>query len=326
MASGSYSGSGRSRPCGSRPALARRRLTRPSRSRRRRGRTDARSGAGRRRSRCSRGRDRCRGRSWSGILRAGPDAFTAYREHAVRLSILFLDQSPISAGSTGPDALANTLDLARLADDLGYHRYWVAEHHGGPMLAGPAPEVLIGPIAAATTRIRVGSGGVMLPHYSPFKVAEAFSLLAGAVRRADRSRPRPRVGHRPARRRSRCSATGARRRPTTSRSSSPSCSATSDDAARRPPVRAPGRALPGRPDAPEPWLLGSSPQSAVWAAQLGLPYAFADFINRDAAGVAPLPRVFDPGPRLAAPVSRSPRGRRAPTPTRRRSGSPRPLA
>ena len=95
----------------------------------------------------------------------------------MRLSVL--DQSPISAGSTGRDALANSIDLARLADDLGYHRYWVAEHHGGPMLAGPAPEVLIGPLAAATQRIRVGSGGVMLPHYSPLKVAEAFSLLAG---------------------------------------------------------------------------------------------------------------------------------------------------
>src|ERR687895_1827465 len=95
----------------------------------------------------------------------------------MRLSIL--DQSPISAGSTGPEALANTLDLARLADELGYHRYWVAEHHGGAMLAGPAPEVLIGPIAAATERIRVGSGGVMLPHYSPLKVAESFSVLSG---------------------------------------------------------------------------------------------------------------------------------------------------
>jgi luciferase family oxidoreductase group 1 len=89
-----------------------------------------------------------------------------------------LDQSPIAEGSTGAEALHNTLDLARLADGLGYHRYWVAEHHGGPMLAGPSPEVLIGPIAAATETIRVGSGGVMLPHYSPLKVAESFSILA----------------------------------------------------------------------------------------------------------------------------------------------------
>src|SRR5204863_358952 len=62
---------------------------------------------------------------------------------------------------------------------LGYHRYWVAEHHAGAMLAGPSREVLIGPLATATERIRVGSGGVMLPHYSPFKVAESFSVLAG---------------------------------------------------------------------------------------------------------------------------------------------------
>src|SRR6476646_11583953 len=90
-----------------------------------------------------------------------------------------LDQSPIAEGSSGAQALRNTIDLARLCDELDYHRYWVAEHHGGPMLAGPSPEALIGPIASATERIRVGPGGVMLPHYSPFKVSETFSLLAG---------------------------------------------------------------------------------------------------------------------------------------------------
>src|SRR4051794_35397224 len=72
----------------------------------------------------------------------------------LRLSIL--DQSPVSEGSSHSQALRNTLDLARLADELGYHRYWLAEHHGGPMLAGPSPEALIGPVAAATSRIRVG--------------------------------------------------------------------------------------------------------------------------------------------------------------------------
>src|SRR3954464_16002772 len=95
----------------------------------------------------------------------------------MRLSVL--DQSPIPEGSTGADALANTLDLARHCEALGYRRYWLAEHHGGPSLAGPSPEALIGPVASATSRIRVGSGGVMLPHYSPFKVAETFSVLAG---------------------------------------------------------------------------------------------------------------------------------------------------
>src|SRR3712207_9384267 len=83
---------------------------------------------------------------------------------SLRLSVL--DQSPISEGSTGADALRNTLDLARLADGLGYHRYWVAEHHGGGMVAGPSPEVLIGPIASAKRRLRVGSGGGMLPQRS----------------------------------------------------------------------------------------------------------------------------------------------------------------
>src|SRR5580693_3098743 len=94
------------------------------------------------------------------------------------MKISVLDQSPISEGSTGADALRNTLDLARLADSLGYYRYWVAEHHGGPMLAGGSPEALIGPIATVTSEIRVGSGGVMLPHYSPLKVAETFTILA----------------------------------------------------------------------------------------------------------------------------------------------------
>jgi luciferase family oxidoreductase group 1 len=90
-----------------------------------------------------------------------------------------LDQSPIPAGSTEGDALRNSLELARLADRLGYHRYWLAEHHGTPGLACHSPEVMIGPVAAATSRIRVGSGGVMLPHYSPLKVAESFLMLSG---------------------------------------------------------------------------------------------------------------------------------------------------
>src|ERR1700684_310733 len=85
-----------------------------------------------------------------------------------------LGQVPISGGSPAARPLRTTIELATLADQLGYHRYWVAEHHGGPMLAGPSPEALIGPIAAATERICVGSGGVMLPHYSPLEVAETF--------------------------------------------------------------------------------------------------------------------------------------------------------
>src|SRR5271169_4351258 len=94
----------------------------------------------------------------------------------MRISVL--DQSPISDGFTGADALRNTIDLARLADKLGFARYWVAEHHGTPMLACASPEVLIAAIGSTTSKIRIGSGGVMLPHYSPLKVAETFSILS----------------------------------------------------------------------------------------------------------------------------------------------------
>ena len=94
-----------------------------------------------------------------------------------RLSVL--DQSPIAEGGTGAQALKNTIDLAQLAEELGYRRYWLAEHHGTPMLACAAPEILVTAVAAATSRIRVGTGGVMLSHYSPFKVAEVFSVIAG---------------------------------------------------------------------------------------------------------------------------------------------------
>src|ERR687888_72608 len=90
-----------------------------------------------------------------------------------------LDQSPVPEGATGGDALRNTIDLARLTEEVGFVRYWLAEHHATPSLAGTSPEVLIGPVAAATERIRVGSGGIMLPHYSPLKGAETFSVLSG---------------------------------------------------------------------------------------------------------------------------------------------------
>jgi len=201
------------------------------------------------------------------------------------LRVSVLDQSPVSAGATSADALRNSLDLARFADRLGYDRYWVAEHHGTSMLACASPEALIGPVGAVTSRIRVGAGGVMLPHYSPLKVAETFSMLSGlfpnridlglgraagtdpmtayALQR-DRRQPAPDdfpqqlaellgylhdtlpAGHRFARL----------------------------------------SHLPGSPARPTPWLLGSSAQSGVWAAEVGLPYAFADFINPNGAAIA----------------------------------------
>ena len=128
--------------------------------------------------------------------RRAPRAAPATVDHgSLRLSVL--DQSPIAEGSSGAQALHDTLDLARLADELGYHRYWVAEHHGGGSWPAPSPEVLIGPSPRRPGALRVGSGGVMLPHYSPLKVAESFSVLSGAVPRAHRPRPRPRGGHGP---------------------------------------------------------------------------------------------------------------------------------
>ena len=202
----------------------------------------------------------------------------------MRLSVL--DQSPIPEGSTGVDALRNTIDLAQLADRLGYHRYWVAEHHGGPMLAGAAPEVLIGPIASATKDIRVGSGGVMLPHYSPFKVAEVFSILAGLFPgRIDLGIGRA-AGTDPL-------TTYALQRDR--RQASPDdfpdqlaelLAYLEDDLPDEHPFWRLSKSLPGRPEIPERWLLGSSAQSAIWAAEIGLSYAFADFIYPGGAALA----------------------------------------
>src|SRR5437588_6983702 len=197
----------------------------------------------------------------------------------MRLSVL--DQSPIPQGSTGADALHNTLDLAALADELGYHRYWVAEHHGGPMLASASPEALIGPIAAATNGIRVGSGGVMLPHYSPLKVAETFTVLAAlfpgridlGIGRAAGTDPMTTFALQRDRRQA---------APDDFPQQLAELLAYFDDSLPTDhPFHRLASVLPGRPELPTPWLLGSSMQSAIWAAQLNLPYAFADFINSD---------------------------------------------
>jgi luciferase family oxidoreductase group 1 len=219
------------------------------------------------------------------------------------LRLSALDQSPISEGATGADALRHSIDLAQLCDRLGYRRYWVAEHHGTPMLASPSPEALIGPIAASTERIRVGSGGVMLPHYSPLKVAETFSMFAGLFGdRIDLA-----VGRAPGSDQKTAYALQRDRR-----------HAAPDDfpeqllellafLENRLQPDHPYRYLadlPGRPYRPVPWLLGSSPQSAVWAGQLGLPYAFADFINPEGAAIAErYRREFTPSERLEKPCT-----------------------
>jgi len=212
-----------------------------------------------------------------------------------------LDQSPISEGSTGGRALRNSIDLARLAESLGYHRYWIAEHHATPMLASPSPEALIGPIATLTSTMRIGSGGVMLPHYSPLKVAETFSMLAGlfpgridlGVGRAAGTDPLTTFALQRDRRQ------GA---PDDFPEQLLELRGYLEDSlpADHPFTRV--AKLPGKPETPEIWLLGSSPQSAIWAGELGMPYAFADFINSEGAHIAELYRErFTPSARLGEP-------------------------
>ena len=213
-----------------------------------------------------------------------------------------LDQSPVRRGGSAAEALAETVRLAQLADRLGYERYWVAEHHNTSALASTAPEVLIGHIANGTSGIRVGSGGVMLSHYSSLKVAEAFRLLETLhPGRIDLG-----IGRAP----------GSDAR--TARALSP--------------VQAPRdlshfpdqlldlygfladdfppdhefhgiRAMP-RPQAmPGLWLLGSSDVSAGYAAELGWPFCYAHFINAHRADTAldAYRKLFAPSPVASEP-------------------------
>ncbi|MEV4510296.1 LLM class flavin-dependent oxidoreductase [Dactylosporangium sp. NPDC049525] len=195
----------------------------------------------------------------------------------MKLSIL--DQSPIGAGQSPAQALRNTVELAVLADELGYTRYWVAEHHAMHSHGGSAPEVLVAAIAARTERIRVGSGGVLLSHYSPFKVAEVFRTLEAlhpgridlGIGRSAGSSPVESYALRG------------------TRGTAPVAD-DFDDKLVELLAFLDGGFPPGHPfrdvvvtptgtGRPEVWLLGSSPRSGVAAAQLGLPYAYAHFIN-----------------------------------------------
>lgn len=195
----------------------------------------------------------------------------------MKLSIV--DQSPIPSGLTAADALHNTIDLAQRAEKLGYERYWIAEHHATGALASTAPEIIIGRVAAETSTIRVGSGAVLLQHYSPLKVAETFRVLHAfypgridlGIGRAPGGTPME---------------TYALQRDRESRGKP-------DDFPEKlvellaflrgtfPEQHPFNRILvqPEMPGGPELWLLGSSAWSADAASQLGLPYAFAHFIN-----------------------------------------------
>jgi luciferase family oxidoreductase group 1 len=193
----------------------------------------------------------------------------------MRLSIL--DQSPIISGHDARRAIEETLALARRADELGYTRYWLAEHHAIAALGDPCPEVLVARLGVETRKIRIGTGGVLLPYYSAFRVAESFRMLEALYPgRIDLGIGRAPGGD--------------------ARTAQAVAGGGFPDAAQFPqqlwqlcghldgtlPADHPFKAVRVQPEvtsAPEVWLLGSSDYSGALAAQLGLPFSFAHFIN-----------------------------------------------
>ena len=213
------------------------------------------------------------------------------------ITLSVLDQSASAAGRGDAAAIRDTLELAAHCESLGYHRFWVSEHHALPTIVGSAPEVLMGAIAARTTRIRIGSAGVMLPHYSALKVAEQFRVLdALAPGRIDLG-----VGRAP----------GGDMR--TAQALNPNAYAAADNfpeqvrdlhAWTTQPQHRGIAAHPLGSTSPALWILGSSNYGAQLAAHFGLPYAFAYFFT-DGAGAAQAldlyRELFKPSAVLAAP-------------------------
>ncbi|HSJ36678.1 MAG TPA: LLM class flavin-dependent oxidoreductase [Planococcus sp. (in: firmicutes)] len=194
---------------------------------------------------------------------------------ALRYSIL--DQSPVSEGSNPGEALKQTATLAQSAEEWGYTRFWVSEHHDAPTLAGSSPEILISHLGAVTETIRLGSGGVMLPHYSSFKIAENFKLLEAlypgridaGVGRAPGGMPRASLALNEGRSRN------TDRFP----DQIDELSMYLNDAIPEDHMYHGMKATPLTESAPPIWILGSSMTSALLAAEKGLPYMFAHFIN-----------------------------------------------
>lgn len=217
----------------------------------------------------------------------------------VRLSVL--DTAPVWQNSTPARALCETVELARSVDELGYLRYWVAEHHNAPFIASCAPPVLVAHLAAATTRLRVGSGGVMLPNHPPLVVAEQFGTLEAITPgRIDLG-----VGRSPG--------TDPRTAQALRRVSTPPDS--EQFAAQLGELIdyfEPGEAdvsgarlaaVPGTGNRPEVWLLGSSLSNARLAAALGLPFAYAHHIRpgQTVEALRAYRETFRPSPHCAAP-------------------------
>lgn len=200
----------------------------------------------------------------------------------IRLSAL--DQSPIPEGSTASEALAQTARLAVELERLGYHRFWVSEHHAATNLAGSSPEVLLAHLGAKTSSIRIGSGGVMLPHYSPYKVAENFRVLEALYPgRVDLGIGRAPGGMPLATRALQEGKTGGIDHYPMQIAD---LIAYLHDAIEDNHPFAGLKAAPVVPTSPELWLLGSSDESARLAAQAGAAFAFAHFINGEGGTAA----------------------------------------
>jgi luciferase family oxidoreductase group 1 len=187
----------------------------------------------------------------------------------MKLSIL--DQSPVISGLGARRAIEETLALARRADELGYHRYWLAEHHAIAALADPCPEILLARLGAETRRLRVGTGGVLLPYYSAFRTAETFRMLEALYPgRIDLG-----VGRAPGGDARTAQAVGGGRFPDAERFPQQVWELAALLEGKHRPVRL----QPEVETVPEVWLLGSSDYSGALAAELGLAFAFAHFIN-----------------------------------------------
>jgi luciferase family oxidoreductase group 1 len=198
------------------------------------------------------------------------------------LKLSVLDQAPVASGSTPAQALQNSIALAQHVESLGFHRFWMSEHHAMALLACTAPEIMLARIGAATSTIRLGSGGIMLPHYTPLKVAETFRTLSALYpNRIDLG-----IGRAPGGGPIEASALRRYR-------GAPPNAVQHDDFPDQlseliaflhhgfPPSHPFSRILvsPDSPSTPDLWLLGSSLWSATAAAEFGLPYAFAHFFS-----------------------------------------------
>ncbi|MED4782386.1 LLM class flavin-dependent oxidoreductase [Brevibacillus choshinensis] len=197
------------------------------------------------------------------------------------LTLSILDQTPIQNGETAAQAFSHTIELVKIAERLGYHRFWVSEHHDLDHVVGSSPEVLISHLLAKTERIRIGSGGVMLQHYSPYKVAENFHVLASlAPGRVDLG-----IGRAPG-----GLPLSTRALQQGDASSSPSLEEKLVELEKflhnnlEPEHALHGlKAIPVPPQPADLYLLGTSVASAELAAKRGVPYVFAQFINSDEA-------------------------------------------